>query len=97
MVTVFSYPDSRALFCVAIGARHTEEHEMEYILFHMPSGMYADQHAIESDGTIRTCGLAYTSLADALDGIAAMEYIGGNPDDWIAIAKPENVKTAWVI
>ena len=97
MVTAYHIPDSRAFSRVAIGARDKESKQMEYVLFHVPSGMFADQHTIEADGTIRTCGFAYTSLADALDDIARMGDIGGNPDDWIAIAKPDSVVTDWIV
>lgn len=68
-----------------------------YVMFHVPSNMFADQVDVADDGTIRTCGFAYHKLSDALNVIAALDQIGGNPADWIAIAKPDHVTTDWVL
>jgi len=71
--------------------------ETLYVMYHVPSGTFTDQYDVAADGTIHTCGFAYQKLSDALNVIAALDQIGGNPADWIAIAKPDHVITDWVL
>mgnify|MGYP001550913073 CR=1 FL=1 len=68
-----------------------------YILHHGPSGMFADQYAVDADGTIRTAGFAFKSWDDAEAHLASIVAMGDNADDWMIAVKPTNVVTDWIV
>ena len=68
-----------------------------FVLFHVPSGMYADQIDVKADGTIKTCGIAYRDQSEAAGEIESIARHGGVADHWIVVAKPENVHVQWII
>ena len=72
------------------------ESEM-FVLFHVPSGLYADQISVEADGTINTCGIAYLDRCEAAGEIESIARHGGIARDWSVVAMPENVHVQWVV
>jgi hypothetical protein len=69
-----------------------------YVLFHIPSGMFADQDGpADTNGNIRTSGFSYANRDDALADYIGLSRIGCNPMDWLIVEKPEHVTTSWVV
>ena len=71
---------------------------MSFILFHIPSGMFADQIGpADPGGHIRTCGFSYANRDDALADYIGLARIGCDPMDWLIVEKPKNVITSWTV
>jgi len=70
---------------------------MEFILFHIPSGMFSDQTHIDESGVIHTCGLSFRKKAEAEAERLSLANIGCNPAEWKVLVKPDNVVTDWIV
>jgi hypothetical protein len=66
-----------------------------FSLFHVPTGMFADQTFVDDSGIVYTEGFSFPSRDDAERNRLWSADIGLNPAEWSVVETPDNVRNRW--